>query len=129
MSNMDRAHERLSLAVRYLATQPGSLRARALDAYRQHVSVLWPDEFNDFLRPKFEELNDIVSLIVDRTTRNPAPWNLELHGGPYEIAKRKIRESTGRKIAMLIWRLYADAEFSLFEELRVKLDQMEAGDS
>ena len=32
-------------------------------------------------------------------SETPAPWNLELHGGAYEIAKRKIRESTGRKIA------------------------------
>jgi len=113
---MDHVHERLSLAVRYLATQRGSLRARALDAYLEHVCVLWPDEFNDRLRPKFKELNDMVRDIVDRTERNPGPWNLELHGGAYEIAKRKIRESTGRKIAMLIWRLYADVEFSLFEE-------------
>ena len=39
------------------------------------------------------------SKLSSEPSETPAPWNLELHGGAYEIAKRKIRESTGRKIA------------------------------
>ena len=104
MSSNDHTFEWLSRAIEYLATHSGSLAERALDAYRNHVQALHPDEFSDRTRPKFEELNDFVNQIIDLIARNP-----DVHD-PFEIAKKEITVSTARKIAVSLWQLYTEVE-------------------
>lgn len=104
------AWERLWLAVVYLATTAAPLRERALDAYENHVSFLAPQDFNANSQELFLGLQKLVRTILGRAESNPAPWNLELHGGRLEIAKHKIRDSTGRKIAKMIVELYSRCE-------------------
>jgi hypothetical protein len=112
MSSTDHTFERLSLAIEYLATHSGSLAERALDAYCNHIQALRADEFSDRARPKFEELNDFVRQIIDPIARKP-----EAHD-PFEIAKKEITASTARKLAVLLWHLYAEVEDDLIENRR-----------
>jgi hypothetical protein len=116
---VDHVRERLDLAVAHLATGRGSLRERVLDVYRDHLRALVPQEFdfNREVRRSFEDLVKTFDKIVDRTIRNPEPWNLKLHGGAFEIAKNKIQEKTAQKIAKSIWRIYTDVNSALIEEL------------
>ena len=106
------ARERLHFAVAHLATGRGSLRERVIDVYRDHLRVLVPQEF-DFdkeVRREFEELTKTIKNVLDRTIRSPEPWNLELHGGAFEVAKNKIQENTAQKIAKSIWSIYERLE-------------------
>ncbi len=116
--NHSHAHERLWLAVEYLATRKGSLRERALRAYCDFLDILLPQEFEPEARADFEQLRLLVKNIVRKAEENPGPYNLELlaerctfPGGPRAyIAAKQIRDSTGQKIAQLILRIYTEVE-------------------
>jgi hypothetical protein len=66
---MHHARERLGFAVEYLATRPGSLRERVIDAYRNHLSDLGLHEFHEDFRHNFEDITgpSTASLIKRRT--------------------------------------------------------------
>ncbi|HVA69041.1 MAG TPA: hypothetical protein VNF45_06980 [Candidatus Binataceae bacterium] len=125
---MDHAHERLSRAVAYLATRSGSLRERVLQVYLYNLSDLLPEEFDGDVRRDFEDLIKTFKGILDRTIRNPEPWNLqkhiELYGDVLGIAKDKIREKTAERIAKSIWDIYADVKWDLIEGLHDELYRM-----
>jgi hypothetical protein len=102
--------ERLSGAVDYLATMPGSLGERVFDAYRDYLAPLRCEDFEGEARQNFEMLRKSVEERIDQATRSPEPWNLELHGGRWEIAKRRIREKTAQKMAELICSIHRRIE-------------------
>jgi len=104
----EHAWERLWLAVVYLATDAAPLRERALDAYQGYISDLRPEEFKAESRDLFLQLKNFVNQKLENARLNPSPWNPEFHS-PVDIAKHKIRDITGRKIAEMIVKLYSDS--------------------
>lgn len=114
---MHHAHERLGRAIKDLATRPGTLRERVIDVYFEHLLVLSTNEFDGEARRDYEQIMEMLSGIIDRVVANPEPWNVELHGGPAQIAKNKIRERTAQKLAVAIWELYSGVNDNLISDL------------
>lgn len=99
--------ERFSGAAEYLATAFGPVRERSVAAYCQYIAPLTLAEFDSKTRPKFERLQKIVEPILEQVYANPA--RLEHHDA-WELAARLIRNSTGQKIAKLIYAINEDIQ-------------------
>jgi hypothetical protein len=96
-ASSDQPFERLSLAVEYLATHGGGIGERALDAYRNHVEAINPTS---------------SANASGRSSRTYRESSAKL---PLRTRKRS-RRARGRKIAMLLWKIFAEVEDDRIED-------------
>ena len=91
--------ERVYLAVEHLCTAPGDVRARL----REAVMTLLPLRVLDFP----EHLQGDFDWILSQSTKYESEWPDE---GTLDATMRRIRNSTGKKIAKRIFKLYSDIQ-------------------
>ena len=89
--------ERVYLAVKHLCTGRGDVRNRLVGA----VMTLLPLQISEFP----EELQDDFDWVISQSTKYES--QLPEHEGSIEATMRRIRNSTGEKIAERIFRIYA----------------------
>ena len=90
--------ERVTKAVRGLCVGKEEVRSRLENVVMDHLAHLREEDFPSGLQGKFRE-------IMEQSTKYDAS---DLYEGPIPSTMRRIRRSTGAKIACDIWELFAE---------------------
>ena len=102
--------ERVTSAVEVLCVGKGDVRSRLQDALIYHLVPLREQDFPVCLQNKFREILQMATKYdasdLDRT--HPLPYGRfhNQHEGQIQSTMRRIRRSTGTKIAGNVWHLY-----------------------
>jgi hypothetical protein len=96
-SNAESVVERVYLSVEHLCTAKGDVRNRLIGA----VSALLPLRFRDF--PK--ELQQDFDWVIKQSTKFQPEFPQQ--GGRLEVTMKRIKNSTGEKIAKRIFYIYS----------------------
>jgi len=92
--------ERVFLSVKELCVAEGDVRARLVISINI-LMALSPEEFPESLREDFE-------LVIRESTKHES--NIPEHRSNLEITMKRIRNSTGKKIAEKIFNIYSDIQ-------------------
>lgn len=92
--------ERVFLAVQELCVEEGDVRARLVVSINI-LMALSPNEFPEALRKDFE-------LVIQQSTKYES--DTPKHRTNLEVTMSRIRNSTGKKIAKKIFKIYSDIQ-------------------
>ena len=117
------ALEKFTLAVYILATGPGDVRSRLLNAWRGPLWVLTPDHLPEKLRDDFlwikqqlhkyhESWPGQLQELQKKEKKDPSFKKIytHLYPDPVEATLRRIRKSTGVEIARRIFSIWDSLE-------------------
>lgn len=102
MFHLDYALNLLLMSIESLAISEGDVRSRLNSIYDCHLFKLRSNDFPNHLVKEWEEIKSLF------TKEDPLVINGKIFRGSVEVSMRKIRNSTGSKIAKRILSLYYD---------------------
>lgn len=102
--------ERVTLAVEALCVGSGDVRSRLRTALSDHLVPLRPTDFPVDLQDSFQELMRLATKYdasdLDKTFPLPNGRSHSQHEGRIQSTMRRIRRSTGAKMARKLWDLH-----------------------